>query len=115
MWGLTLERSTTLRAISREIRTDSLVLGVRAREVRHAPRLCGGSEPDEAILAARIVSVILERPTCLTCLAPKVGAPALSIVRTIESIGQTVKVEVEHDQRCRACGSDLGPTYSLRR
>jgi hypothetical protein len=62
-----------------------------------------------------VVSVILQRPTCLTCIAAKVGAPALAVVRAIEGIGATVKIQVANDDRCRMCGSTLGPTYSLPR
>jgi hypothetical protein len=115
MWGAALEEAAILQATSRETIAESLMLKFRARELCDGRRMCGGSEADEATLSARIVSVILERPTCLTCIAPKVGAPALAVVRTIEGIGKTLKVQVANGERCRACGSYLGPTYSLRR
>jgi hypothetical protein len=116
MWGASLECSAILQETSREIIADSLMLKVRARELCDGRRLCGGSdaEPRQG-LAGLIVSVILERPTCLTCIAAKVNARALAVVRTIEGIGQTVNVQMSNDERCRMCGSMLGPTYSLPR
>src|SRR5688572_16545475 len=90
---------------------------LRPRSLRHVFPLCGGSsdDPDVVTLSARIVAVILERPTCLTCLAPKVGAPSRNVLRAIESIGQTVNVRIAQGERCRACGSTVSPTYSLPR
>jgi hypothetical protein len=116
MWGPTVECSAALQAATREIRAASLVLKVHARDARGALRLCGGSSDDaDAILCARIVAVILERPTCLTCLAPKIGASMPEVMRAIAGIGQTVNVRVARGERCRACGSTVGPTYSLPR
>jgi hypothetical protein len=116
MWAATVERSAILQATSREIIAESLMLTVRARELCDARQLCGGSdaEPRQG-LARLIVSVILKRPTCLTCIAAKVGASALSVVRTIEGIGESVKVQLSNNERCRMCGSMLDPTYSLPR
>src|SRR5215208_4820540 len=115
MWGPAVESSTILRTTAREIRADSLVLTVHACDVGRGRRLCGGSDPDRIGLAALVVSVILERPTCLTCIAAKVGAPVLAVVRTVEGIGGTINVKIANDERCRMCGSTLGPTYSLPR
>jgi hypothetical protein len=70
---------------------------------------------DDANLLVPIASVILERPTCLVCLASKVGAPTLSVVRTVERIGKTITVHFANNERCDACGSTLGPIYSLKR
>lgn len=66
-------------------------------------------------LAVLITSVILERPTCLLCVTAKVGATMLAVVCAMERIGQTVRVRAVNDERCRACGSTLGPVYSLTR
>ena len=115
MWGATVEYSATLQATSLEICAESLSITVRAREARGGLRLCGGSDLDQEYLTVLVVSVILERPTCLTCIAAKVDAPALTVVRAIERIGETVNVQVVDDERCRMCGSTLGPTYSLPR
>ena len=69
MWGATITHSAILVATATAICADSLVLKVRAQQVRGARTLCGGSDLDDSVLAALIVSVILERPTCLLCIA----------------------------------------------
>jgi hypothetical protein len=69
---------------------------------------------DDASLLGLIAWVILERPTCLFCLATKVGAPALSVVRTVDRIGKTITVHA-NKERCHACGGTLGPVDSLTR
>ena len=67
-----------------------------------------------AALSGLIVSVILERPTCLICLSDKVGASRLETLRTIERMTKTVAIKVEYgEERCRACGNTLGPIYSI--
>ena len=115
MWGATIERAASTRATARAARSDSLILKVHAHELRGARRPFGGSDPSESTLTVLIVSVILERPTCIICLAAKVGATKLAIVRTLERIGTTLQITVANDERCRACGSTLGPVYSLPR
>jgi hypothetical protein len=57
----------------------------------------------------------LERPTCLACISAKTGLVRLDAVRTIERIGRSLVVAIEQGGRCRACGSTLGPVYSLDR
>jgi hypothetical protein len=79
------------------------------------PGLSGVSTMPETSLAVLITSVILERPTCLICITAKVGADKLAVVRALERIGGTLTVQVANDERCRACGSTLGPVYSLER
>ena len=69
---------------------------------------------DDTTLVALIASVILERPTCLICIAAKVGAVKLEVERVLERIGRTVRLETTTRDRCRACGSTLGPVYSLK-
>jgi hypothetical protein len=69
---------------------------------------------DDANLLGLIASAILERPTCLDCLDAKVEAPTLSVVRTVDRIGKTISVHASNE-RCGACGSTVGPIYSLRR
>jgi hypothetical protein len=67
-----------------------------------------------AALLGPIVSVILERPTCLICVSNKVGASRLETLRSIERMGKTVSIKVEYGgERCRACGSTIGPIYSI--
>jgi len=57
---------------------------------------------DEAALLVLITSVILERPTCLLCIADKVGAPKLAVVRAMERIGETIRVDTRTEERRRA-------------
>jgi hypothetical protein len=114
MWAAAVQCSAILEATSREIIAESLMLKVRAREAcHHARRLCGGSDADEPGLAPRIVTIILEQPTCLRCIVRQVDAPALTVIRAMERIRAHVVVEVSGDTRCRACGSSLGPICSL--
>jgi hypothetical protein len=116
MWGVTVGHAAILQVTSRAIRGDSLLLKVCAQEIRGARRLHGGSDPDETTLATLIASVILERPTCLTCVSAKVGATNLYTLRTIERIAErTLRVSIERGGRCRACGSTLGPVFSVER
>jgi hypothetical protein len=117
MWGVTVECSAMLQATAREACAESLALRIHAHDVRGDRPVCGGSDLQRPGLATLVVSVILQRPTCLNCIAEKVGAPALAVVRAIESIGETVNVRITNpnNERCRMCGSTLGPTYSLPR
>jgi hypothetical protein len=70
---------------------------------------------DDANLMGLIAAVILERPTCLGCLAMKVSAPMPSVLRVLERIGKSMTVHITNNERCRACGSTEGPVYSLKR
>ena len=53
--------------------------------------------------------------TCLVCLSAKVASNKLDTVRGMERIGKTVMLHTADDERCRACGSTLGPVYWLTR
>ena len=64
-------------------------------------------------LSGLIVSVILDRPMCLACVAHKVGETQLQTLRTIEAISTTLAVITTPHERCGACGSTVGPVYSL--
>ena len=68
---------------------------------------------DEATQAGLIVAVILERPTCLLCLTVKANLTTLEVVRTLDRISRTLAVRISQGDRCRMCGSTLGPVYSL--
>ena len=70
---------------------------------------------DGAALSGLIVSVILERPVCLACVAVKVGETQLQTLRTIEEIGSTLVLTGTADDACGACGGRVGPVYSLAR
>jgi hypothetical protein len=113
--GLTCHDASLVRDTAHAIRNDSLMLKVRAQEVRGARAIHGGSDGDSAGLMVLIASVILERPTCLLCLGAKVGADTLAVVRTMERMSETITITAATDERCRACGSVLGPVYSLPR
>jgi hypothetical protein len=113
--GVSHDKAALLRHTAQEMRADALMLKVRAQEVRRARRLCGGSGQDGSALVALIVSVILERPTCLLCIAPKVGSDKLAVVRAVERLSATIRVTIANDERCRACGSSLGPIFSVGR
>ena len=47
---------------------------------------------DDANLLGLIASAILERPTCLLCLATKADAPMPLVVRAVDRIGKTATV-----------------------
>ena len=70
---------------------------------------------DEASQLAVVTSIILERPTCLLCITAKAGEDKLAVIRAMDSIGTTIRVDGETGERCRACGSTLRPVYSLIR
>jgi enamine deaminase RidA (YjgF/YER057c/UK114 family) len=71
---------------------------------------------DEATQAGLIAAVILDRPTCLVCLAARVGMTPLGALRTSERIGTTLRLTgTERDACCQQCGSTLEPVYSLAR
>jgi hypothetical protein len=70
---------------------------------------------DQATQAGLIVAVILERPTCLLCIVAKAGLTSLDVVRCLERIGRHLAVRVERGDRCRLCGSTVGPVYSVGR
>jgi hypothetical protein len=110
-------KAARLRDTARAIRSESLMLKVRANVVRGGRTLRGGSHHDEtaiAALAAPIVAVIVERPTCLLCIAGAVGAAELAVLRSLQHISVTVDMTTAQ-QPCAACGRMLGPVYSLAR
>ena len=70
---------------------------------------------DDTGLAVLVVSVVLERPTCIICIADKVGATKLDTLRCLERMMATVQVSIEKSGRCRACGSTVAPVFSVGR
>lgn len=64
-------------------------------------------------LLGLIASVILERPTCLACIAAKVNATEVETLRALDAMMRTMRVTAERSGRCRACGSTTGPIYSV--
>jgi hypothetical protein len=93
----------------------------RARATMLAPADASGRRVEQAQHRRRmeqqtlviLMSVIMERPTCLLCLAEKTGDTKLGVVRGLEAIGETFLVTTELDERCSGCGSTLGPVFSL--
>ena len=70
---------------------------------------------DHATRAGLIVAVIVDRPTCLLCVALKSSLTPFDTVRTIERIQESLAVTAKRGDRCRVCGSTVGPVYSLAR
>jgi arginyl-tRNA--protein-N-Asp/Glu arginylyltransferase len=70
---------------------------------------------DDAKLVGLIVSMILERPTCLRCISVKIKATKLDTLRAMKRIVGTVPAEMHVGERCRVCGSTLGPVYVAAR
>ena len=60
-----------------------------------------------------ILSLIMERPMCLLCIAHKTGETKLAVVRALECVSQAFRIEGELEERCSLCGSSLGPVFSL--
>ena len=46
------------------------------------------------MLSGPIANIILERPACLLCIASKVGAKSFDIVRSIERMARTLRIEI---------------------
>jgi hypothetical protein len=74
-----------------------------------------GARVDDAKLVGLVVSMILERPTCLRCLSARINATKLDTLRHMRRIVGSVPVEMQAGERCRACDSTLGPVYVAAR
>jgi hypothetical protein len=70
---------------------------------------------DGATLVGLIAAIIVERPTCLSCVATKAGTTELKTLRTLERMQTIVRMAIQRGERCRACGSTVGPVYSMAR
>jgi hypothetical protein len=67
-------------------------------------------------LPAVVMSLLVERPTCVACIAVKAGVMELQAVRCIERIQETIHINVENahaDGGCGGCGTTVGPVYAL--
>ena len=62
-----------------------------------------------------IANILLERRACLLCIASKVGAKTLDVVRSVENMARIVRVDIERAVACSLCDSTLGPVYSMSR
>jgi hypothetical protein len=98
MWGITLAQSAILQAAARAIRSDSLLLKVRAQETRGALRLYGGSsDPD----APEIAALIKEASLCAPCIAQKTGATRKRVDESLGAMAAALKIA--QVARCDAC------------
>jgi len=96
--GVYCGESALLRDVARAIRTDSLILKVRAQEVRRARRIFGGSAAD----TWEITSLIRGMALCTTCIGFKIGAPRNRVDATLKEIGRTLALRTAV-ARCQAC------------
>lgn len=64
--------------------------------------------------AALIAVLLLERPTCLGCVASMSRLTSADIARRLTTIATTLLVFRLENERCRVCGN-VGPVYSVRR
>lgn len=55
--------------------------------------------------AALIAALILDRPTCLNCVATKSDKSLPGVMAYLKRIRETVTVREEPADRCRVCGS----------
>jgi hypothetical protein len=53
--------------------------------------------------ATLVTALILDRPTCLDCIAQKTGLPMTEIGATLFRVRAFLRVH-EEEGRCRACG-----------
>ena len=56
--------------------------------------------------AALVTAIILERPTCISCLSQKTGMSADNVGRTLERIEAALRVH-RVAGRCHMCGAVL--------
>jgi hypothetical protein len=104
------------RARSAGVRRDTLALIVRGMSLRGMRLLSGGSDGHEvdASLAGLVGAILVAQHVCLACLATKVDRPKVEIVRAMGRMAGTIRISVDRDEACSACGS-AGPVYSLKR
>jgi len=70
---------------------------------------------DDAKLVGLIVSMILERPTCLRCVSSRIEATKLETLKAMRRMVGTVPAEMRIGEPCRVCGSTLDPVYLASR
>jgi hypothetical protein len=104
MWGVTVGYAAILRAASRTLRADSLVLKVRSQEARRARRLHGGSDLEEPsnLDFPLIASLITDASLCGACLARKTGLRPGQMRGLVNRMAGTVTVTSKID-RCNSC------------
>ena len=62
-----------------------------------------------------MVAVMLERQTCLTCLAMKAGVTPKDAARTLDWIAGILRFHAQASGHCRICDSMVGPLYWIDR
>jgi len=70
---------------------------------------------DDAKLVGLIVSIILERPTCLRCISAKINATEMDTLLAMRRIVGTMPAEMHVGEHCLVCGSTLDPVYVAAR
>jgi hypothetical protein len=70
---------------------------------------------DDAKRVGLIVSMILERPTCLRCISFKVEATKLETLLVMRRMAGTLPAEMRIGDPCRVCGSTHDPVYVASR
>jgi hypothetical protein len=66
---------------------------------------------DDARVVALIVSMILERPTCVRCISSRIEATKLDTLRAMQRIAGAVPAEMRIGEPCHICGSTLDPVH----
>ena len=74
-----------------------------------------GKSPDDPWVGILIASVIVERPSCLGCIADEVNASQLAVRTALERLGKTRPLTILTHERCQVCRKSLRPVYSLAR
>jgi hypothetical protein len=64
--------------------------------------------------SSAITLLLLERPTCLDCIALKSGLALTEVDRCLTIIGTSLDLVRNDHDRCRVCGN-VGPVFSLLR
>src|SRR5215212_25596 len=98
MWGVTIAQAGIIRETATATRDDSLMLKVRAQEVRGARRLRGASDAD-AIL---VTSLITAASVCIECIASKTGLKADQAATAVRILGKALSLTTQAG-RCDAC------------
>jgi len=64
--------------------------------------------------SSAIALLLLERPTCLDCIALKTGLAVTEVDRCLTIIGTSLDLVRNDRERCRVCGK-VSPVFSLLR
>ena len=70
---------------------------------------------DDAKLVGLILSMILERATCVRCISAKIKATKMDTLLVMRRIVGIVPVEMHVGEPCRVCDSTSDPVYVATR